>query len=302
MPKTKNGKPDAPASRRILCLLGVNFRSECESADERASSVSPVPSHAQPLAVESLVQRVGRGRAAQAHERRVIYELVPADVVVRAEAACLDARHVSCLELHAARASSFAHVKADRRFLDADHVLKQVAGHGTRKISKRLLLPAGRSLVHDQDRFGRIGIMIWVTQGGARLHHSHQGQAVELDTLPTAFLDSPRQNGLVARQPDFRVGEARAGVNVRASHLNVISADRGAQRHGCQENQGQSRNACGQFPPHGLFLLTLGFPPTEASSFYTNRQQQDNPERVSRWRRFSKNRYEGLWRSAYYSD
>src|SRR5256712_7043617 len=130
MPKTKNGKPDAPASRRILRLLGVNFRSECESADERASSVSPIPSHAQPLAVESLVQRVGRGRAAQAHERRVIYELVPADVVVRAEAARLDARHVSRLELHAARASSFAHVKADRRFLNADHVLKQVASHG----------------------------------------------------------------------------------------------------------------------------------------------------------------------------
>src|SRR2546426_9883119 len=104
MPKTKNGKPDAPASRRILCLLGVKYRSECESADERASSVSPVPSHAQPLAVESLVQRVGWGRAAQAHERRGIYELVPADVVVSAEAARLHARPVSCLALHASRA------------------------------------------------------------------------------------------------------------------------------------------------------------------------------------------------------
>src|SRR3989442_15647501 len=100
MPKTKNGKPDAPASRRILCLLGVNLRSECESADERASSVSPVPSHAQPLAVESLVQRVGRGRAAQAHERRGIYELVPANVGARGEAAGLDAAPVFPLALH----------------------------------------------------------------------------------------------------------------------------------------------------------------------------------------------------------
>src|SRR2546426_4649468 len=107
MPKTKNGKPDAPASRRFLCLLGVNFRSECESADERASSVSPIPSHAQPLAVESLVQRVGRGRAAQAHERRGIYEIVPPEVVVRAEAARLHARPGSPPQLYAAPPRSF---------------------------------------------------------------------------------------------------------------------------------------------------------------------------------------------------
>src|SRR5207248_6980053 len=76
-------------------------------------------------------------------------------------------------------------------------------------------------------------------------------QSVQAHAVPTAVPYLPGKNGLLALQIDFRVGEARPRINVRAARLDVVAMDCGPRRYN-RENGRQKKpsNSCREKFPH----------------------------------------------------
>ena len=115
--------------------------------------------------------------------------------------------------------------KADGLNLGCDHIAEQFAALGLSEVRQSFTLRRVGALVHDKHGFGREGIAEGIAKRGARADHGSNAQSIERNVLPSAFLHVPRQDSFFASQVDLRIGEARTGVNVRGTRLDVFTGD-----------------------------------------------------------------------------
>ena len=83
----------------------------------------------------------------------------------------------------------------------------------------------------------------------ARAWTAGDRQAVERYAVPTSALDVPGQNGFVADEVDFAVGETLSSVNVSAASLDVVAANLLAERQ-CRKRQEYNARECKESMPH----------------------------------------------------
>src|SRR5580704_16623423 len=104
-------------------------------------------------------------------------------------------------------------------------VTQKFTPHLVRESDERRTLLRGRLVVDEKNSLRRIGIRVWITQSGVGMHRGGHRQAVQRNPVPASALDVPRQDGLVAYEIDFAVGETLSGVYVGAAGLDVIATN-----------------------------------------------------------------------------
>ena len=108
-------------------------------------------------------------------------------------------------------------------------------------------------IIDDEDGLCWIGIRVWIAQSGAGMHGGGDGQAVEGDAIPASALDVPCENGLVADEVDFAVGETLSGVDVGTAGLKVVAANLLAEtepRESQERHAQKTTPAIPHTPPH----------------------------------------------------
>jgi len=99
----------------------------------------------------------------QLNERRIVYELVAADVVAMAQAARFNARQVPGHKAGSAVVFSLSEGKLNRGCFNANHVAQELPGHGSSEILEGQALPGGGPLVDNQYGLGWIRTMVGIT-------------------------------------------------------------------------------------------------------------------------------------------
>src|SRR5271170_5620431 len=111
-------------------------------------------------------------------------------------------------------------------------VTQKFTTHLVREGDQRRALLLGRLVVHKKHSLRRIGIRVRIAQRRVGMHSGGDGQAIQRNAVPASALDVPCQDGLIAHEVDFAIGETLAGVDVRAAGLDVIATNLLAERRG----------------------------------------------------------------------
>ncbi len=155
------------------------------------------------------------------NQRFIVNFFVVADLVRLRDGARGDLRKVAGLERGG---PVFTRIdgEADGLRLGGDYVAEKLAGLGLREMHERGTLGRISALVHDQYGFGGQGIAEGIAERGARAHHRGYVQVIQRNVFPRAFIHVPSEDCFLAGQVDFGIREARAGIDVRRSRLDVF--------------------------------------------------------------------------------
>jgi hypothetical protein len=104
-------------------------------------------------------------------------------------------------------------------------VTQKFTSHLVREGDQGCALLRSCLVVDEQDSLRRVGIRVGITKSGVRMHRSGDGQAVERNTIPTAALDVPGENGFIAHEVHLAIGEALPSVDIGAAGLDVVTAN-----------------------------------------------------------------------------
>ena len=75
-------------------------------------------------------------------------------------------------------------------------------------------------------------------------HHGHDAETVQLDVVEAALVDLPAEDGVLAAEIHFGVGEARSGPDVAGAGLDVMAADVGGTREPPRPRAERPRPEC----------------------------------------------------------
>jgi hypothetical protein len=206
-----------------MCLAN-RIRLAHESAYERAAPSVRLPIYVQSRTAIGISQRYGWHRVSQLGQRRIKGRFVPAEMVFLINGAGLH----GC-ELPSAQQRYSVMLGIDHQFHGRGNYLlcvtQKFTPHLVRESDQRRTLLRGCLVVHEKNGLRRIGIRVWITQSGVGMHGGGNRQTVQRNPVPTSALDVPRQDGLIAHEVDFPIGETLSGVYVRAAGLDVIAAN-----------------------------------------------------------------------------
>jgi hypothetical protein len=126
------------------------------------------------------------------------------------------------------------------------------------EILKRGSLLIAGLIIHQQHGLRRIRVFVRITERSSSAHGGGNRQSIQRHTIPTAVLDVPAQNGLIAYEVDLSIGKALAGVDVGAAALNVVAANlfRKDAERACQQ-QDTNQNTCTQSHKELLTLMAM---------------------------------------------
>jgi hypothetical protein len=104
-------------------------------------------------------------------------------------------------------------------------VTQKFTSHLVRERDQCCALLWSRLVVDEEDSLRRIRIRVGISQGSVGMHGGGHCQAIQSNAIPTAALDVPRENGFIAYEIHFAIGEALTRVDVGAAGLDVVSAN-----------------------------------------------------------------------------
>ena len=125
---------------------------------------------------------------------------------------------------------------------------------------REALLRCG-AFIHNQERLdGRRG-GVNISERARGLDNADNRQSVEVNTFERAVIDVPAENGKVADEPGFGVGEARANVNVSSTRFQIGPAYAGAiLQAGGHQRSGEAKGQCKSLHPENLQVSILILP------------------------------------------
>jgi len=102
---------------------------------------------------------------------------------------------------------------------------QKFTAHLVRKRDQRQALLLVCLVIHYEDSLSWVGIGVGITQSGVGVDRGGDAQAVERNTVPASALNVPCEDGLVADEVHFAIGETLAGVDVGTPSLDVVAAN-----------------------------------------------------------------------------
>jgi hypothetical protein len=239
-----------------MCLAN-RIRLAHESAYERAPPSVRLPIYVQSRTAIGIGQRYGWHRVSQLGQGWIKGRFVPAEMVFFVNRAGLHGR-----ELPGAQQRYSVMLRIDHQFHGRRNyslrVTQKFTSHLVRESDQCRTLLRSCLVVHEKNSQRRIGIRVWITQSGVGMHSGGNRQSVQRNPVPASALDVPRQDGLIAYEVDFAVGETLSGVYVGAAGLDVITANLLPESR-CRKKQECNAKKSKEMPhgsPHPkLFLL-----------------------------------------------
>jgi hypothetical protein len=118
----------------MTCQHSFQLVLKRKAAHKGAAFTHVVPNDVQTLALEGVLKGERRHGVRQLNERRIVYELVPANFVAMAQAARFNARQVPGHKTGSAVVLSLSEGQMNRGCFNANHVAQELPGHGSGEI------------------------------------------------------------------------------------------------------------------------------------------------------------------------
>ena len=172
-----------------------------------------------------------------------------------------DGAGLHCRELPGAQHGGTVVLSADHQFHGhGKHLLdifEQLTAHVFGELHQRGALLLSGLLIHEENRLGRVRILVRVSQSTFCSDGSSDGQALQRHAIPGSALDVPGKDGFVPYQVNFAVCEALTGVNIGAARFQIIAANLLGGKRKTKENQNEQEHRCCPKSTPAIILLRL---------------------------------------------